>query len=186
MMEETLCYIGRKLNDHHIRWAVGASVMLHQLGLIEHPQDVDIHVATEDIDKADEIFQSIGQKQPKKKTKQYSTQFFYQYKVNGVDIDVMAGLAINCADGIFQHVFDQQSISQVISKRGVKIPFAALEDWFVLYLLLPKREVKVEMIENYLQLYGLQHPFLLERALRGYIPKEARERVIRLLGRDKV
>ena len=68
--------------------------------------------------------------------------------IKGIDIDVMARLAINCCDRVYEHDFDHYSISRMILINGAKLPFARLKDWFVIYLLLPDREPKVLMIKN--------------------------------------
>ncbi|MGV8984445.1 hypothetical protein [Clostridium sp.] len=74
-------------------------------------------------------------------------------------------------------MFDQSSISEIKIINGVNIPLTSLEDWYVIYQLIPKREIKVAMIENYLLLNGVKMPTLLERALRGDLPKKVRDKI---------
>ena len=63
-MFNTLSYIGKKLNDADITWGVGASILLNRFGLIDKPNDIDIFVSINDIEKTDEILKSIGEKNP--------------------------------------------------------------------------------------------------------------------------
>lgn len=177
MIFETLSYIGEKLNFDGVVWAVGASILLNHYGLIENPNDIDILVDIKDIEKADKILKNIGDKKIRDKSETYSTKYFYEYAIHGVDIDVMAGLIINYSYGTFEYIFDYTSISKFKKLNGVNIPLSSLEDWYVLYQLIPGREVKVNMIENFLLSNGIKKPDLLERALSGNLPEEVRNKI---------
>lgn len=61
-MFNTLSYIGKKLNDEGIVWGVGASILLNHYGLVDKPNDIDILVDLNDIEKADKILKSIEKK----------------------------------------------------------------------------------------------------------------------------
>lgn len=180
-MFNTLSYIGKKFNDSGVVWGVGASLLLNQFSLIDKPNDIDIFVDIKDIDKVDEILKSIGDKKPWEKTSTYSTEYFYEYVINGVDIDVMAGFRINHNSGVFEYVFDNRSISETRKINGVDIPFTSLEDWYVIYQLIPSREAKVNMIEKYIISNGIKRYDLLERMLEGNLPLEVREKVKNML-----
>lgn len=180
-MFDVLSSIGEKFNNSNIKWAVGASILLSQFGLIDKPNDIDIVVDINDIKKVDKILKDMGEKKIFKKTSTYSTKFFYEYVINKIDIDIMAGLAINHDNGIFEYVFDNSSISEFKVINGVKIPFTSLEDWYVIYQLIPNRESKVKMIENYLLINGVKKTFLLERTLQGNLPVEVKENIMKIL-----
>lgn len=180
-MFNTLSYIGKKLNEEGIVWGVGASILLNHYGLIDKPNDIDILVDLKDSEKADKVLKSIGEKVVWEKTDTYSTKYFYEYTVNGFDVDVMAGLSINYDSGAFKYIFDQSSISEIKIINGVGIPLTSLEDWYVLYQLIPNRGIKVGMIENYLLSNGIRKPNLLKRTLKGNIPNEVRNNIQRLL-----
>lgn len=180
-MFNTLSYMGEKLNDSNIAWAVGASILLNQFGLIDKPHDIDIFVDIKDIDRADEILKSIGEKKKWEETATYSTKYFYEYIIDEIDVDVMAGFAVNHTSGVFEYKFDQDSISEFIVINGVNVPFTSLEDWYVIYQLIPNREQKVKMIEKYLLSNGIKKPMLLERALEGCLPVEVRKRIENIL-----
>ena len=180
-MIDTLSYIGGNLNKGKVVWGVGASIILNHHGIIDKPNDIDILVHLDDIEKADTILSSIGKKKKVKKTNTYSTKYFYEYSLNGTDIDVMSGLRINYENGIFEYIFDESSISEIKKIKGVNIPLTSLEDWYVLYQLIPNRGEKVDLIENYLLLNGIKQPGLLERSLKRDLPKEVRYKIERLL-----
>lgn len=180
-MFNTLSYIGKKLNEVNIVWGVGASLLLNYYGLVDQPNDIDILVHTKDIEKVDALLQSIGQKKIRDRDTTYSTKYFYEYIVNGVDIDVMAGLTINHSEGSYEYVFDTLSVCEKYEVNHITIPLTTLEDWFVLYQLIPNREEKVRRIQDYLMSNGIKNPFLLNRALDGNLPTQIRSKITQIL-----
>jgi predicted nucleotidyltransferase len=182
-MFNTLGYIGEKLNSSNIIWGVGASIMLNHYGLVDKPNDIDIIVCLKDIEKADEILKSIGNKKVREETTTYSTRHFYEYTVNGIDVDVMSGLRINHFEGIFDYFFDEDSITETKDINGIHIPLISLEDWYVIYQLIPGRAAKADMIEAFLLSNGIRNTDLLIRTLKGSLPLVVRYRVEKLLSR---
>lgn len=182
-MLNTLSYIGENFNRHNIKWAVGGSILLNQFGLVDNPNDIDLFVDLNYIDKVDSILKDIGIKKLNEKSKTYSTKFFYEYIVNKVDVDVMAGFSINYDKGIFEYTFDNHSITKIVNINGIDIPFTSLEDWYVIYQIIPNREFKVKIIEEYLLNNGIKNSYLLERALKASLPNEVRIRTEKLINR---
>lgn len=167
--ENILTNIAKRLNDEGVLWCVGASVLLYNYDLVDNPTDIDIVVAIDDIHRADKVLASMGEKLPESESSLYATDFFNEYIIDGVNIDVMAGLKIRIDEGksVFEYPFDNRSVANTEVLNGVDVPYASLEDWYILYQLMPKREAKVAMIENYLKQYSVSHPYLLERLLRN-------------------
>jgi len=180
-MLDTLVYIAEKLNQAGIVWGVGASMLLNMHGIADKPNDIDILVDIKDIDKADQILSGIGEKKPGEKHGRYSTKYFYEYVINGFDIDVMSGLQINHIGGVFSYAFDYESIADIRNVNGVGIPLTSLEDWFVIYQLIPGRAAKVEMIENYLIANGVAKPEYLLKALEDNLPVEIKDKIEKML-----
>lgn len=181
MIFNTLSYIGEKLNENNVLWGVGASILLNQYDLAYEPNDIDILVHIKDIEKVDEILKNIGKKKVWEKEKTYSTKYFYEYVVNDIEIDVMSGLRINHGEGQYKHIFDSESISYRKEINNVSIPFTSLEDWYVIYQLIPKREKKVDFIGTYLRKNLVRKPELLIRALKGELPKDVVKNINGLL-----
>jgi len=172
-MFQTLSAIGTKLNENNIIWGVGASILMYQHGLLSNPHDINLIVDINDIEKADKILKRMGERKTYYKDTNYSTKYFYEYVINNIDVDVMAGLAINHNSGIFEYNFDCNSVSEFIEINDVSIPFTSLEDWYVIYQLIPGRESKVKMIEDYLLQSRLHNPDLLKRLLQENLPTKA-------------
>ncbi|WP_286161270.1 nucleotidyltransferase family protein [Clostridium sp. KNHs214] len=177
----TLVELSKALNKEGILWAVGASVVLNHYGLIDKPNDIDILVHIKDIEKVDMILKRLGRKKLRKKTDTYATKYFYEYVMEDVDIDVMAGFIIKHNNGEYQYCFDDKSITAIKNIQGECIPLTSLEDWYVIYQLIPGREYKVGIIENYLLKNGLNNINLVNRALEGNLPEEVRSRTEKLL-----
>jgi hypothetical protein len=181
VMIETLCRVAEKLNTARVCWGVGGSFMLKQHGLVEKPNDLDLMLAVEDAEQADQLLCALGKKLESARKPCYSTRFFYEYQVDGVEIDLMAGFGIFHAAGHYEYLFDQTSIVERKVISGVEIPFTSLEDWYVLYQVMPNREPKVKLIEEYWISNGTQHPDLLIRALSGNLPENVLHRSRRWL-----
>lgn len=163
-LQYTLALIGQKLNHAGVLWGVGASVLLHQYSLIDHPSDIDILVATQDIHQVDSILSQLGDKKPDRGSSPvYATDFFYEYTIHGVDVDVIAGFNIINSAGIFKYPFDALAVPHHFTIQEVAIPFTTLEDWYILYQLMPDRESKVDLIEAYFEKNGFTHGTLLQR-----------------------
>ncbi len=95
----------------------------------------------------------------------YLTKHFYHYQIENTEIDVMACFKIQHSHGIYELIFDENSVVTYETLNGVNIPLTSLEDWYVLYQLMPNRDEKVDLIEAYLIKNGIKNPDLLTRAL---------------------
>jgi len=199
-MWQVLARIAGALNDSGVLWCVGASVLLHQYALAEHPHDIDLLVALPGAEKAAGILGAMGEDVPCGQSSTYSTEFFRRFRVDGCDVDLMAGFRVNHPSGSYEYAFDAASVAftrkigdlpafdaaSVASIReidGVPIPFAALEDWYVVYQLIPGKEPKALRIEEHFLRNGIENPRLLERALVGCLPDAVRQRISILLAK---
>lgn len=161
-----LAQLGDQLNCANVLWGVGASAMLHQYGLGGMPNDIDIIVAEKDINKADKILSQLGCRQIVEKSAIYATEHFYEYSLPEIDIDLISGYKIILPNGAtYSYLFDDKSVSVHNKINEVCIPFTSLEDWYVLYQLMPNREHKVLLIESYFLEKGMQCPDLLKRMI---------------------
>lgn len=176
-MLTVLCQIARSLNENYILWAVGGSMLLNRHGLIEQPGDIDLLISLDDVAEADALMNRLGPRKLQEKSELYLTEHFSEHIVNGCEIDMMAGLAISHTAGIYRYTFDTESVSDYEVIDDVIIPRMALEDWYVIYQLIPGRETKVALIEEYLLTHGLQRQSLLIRALDAELPPEVSARI---------
>lgn len=175
--------IAATLNREGILWALGGSLVLNHYGLGASPNDIDLIVALEDVERADTLLQALGEKREWVRNSAYATRYFGEYRVGTTEIDVMAGLRINHEEGCYAYMFDADAISARHFTEDVEIPFTALEDWYVLYQLIPGRMHKADIIEEFLYSQGTVRRDRLERASQGCLPHGVRERIRGLMGK---
>lgn len=180
--EKVLAKIAERLNSEGITWGIGASMLLSQYGLVDSPADIDIMVATDDIDATDRLLSSLGSKKEKEKSDLYLTDFFYEYLIDSVETDVMAGFKIKLQESVFKYKFTQESVPHFFEISGIKVPFMTLEEWYVLYQLMPNREYKVNLLEEYFNNHGVRYSYLLECFIHNEsLPENVKKRITDLI-----
>lgn len=109
----------------------------------------------------------MGSKKEFEKSDIYATDYFFEYSLPTIDVDVISGYKIIQPDGdLYSYHFDEQSVPYRIDIEGVEIPFTTIEEWYILYQLMPEREQKVLLTENHLSKNGIKHPKLIDRMLQ--------------------
>lgn len=150
-LREVLKKIARALNEGKISYGIGASVMLYHHGIGRSPRDIDIQVDVRDIERVDEILSLYGRRGERFPDEIYKTRYFYEYEIDGVEVDVMGGLCVRCNGEDHAFDFHKDMIEEIVEVDGVEVPLAGLEEWHRIYKVLPGREEKVAMIEEYLK-----------------------------------
>lgn len=176
-MLNTLGYIAGNLNATNLVWAVGGSILLEHYGLVRKPNDIDILTDPNSFAQAAAILNGMGKEMPPTETRTFATRRYHKFVVNGIAVDLMSGLAINHQNGQFHFVFDSTSVSGTMRAGGVEIPLASLEDWYVIYQLIPGRQAKAELIGEYLKANGVRRSDLLSRMLNADLPPEVKENI---------
>lgn len=144
---EVLSKIAKELNDNNITWAIGASLLLYIKGISSEFNDIDIMVAESDVQALKNIILPLGELQPNNPNIQYQTKQFLEFKVDSVDIDVMAGFVIVHNGQNFYFPLDKDNIKDYAEINGVKIPLQSIKEWRNYYELMGKTE-KVKMIDD--------------------------------------
>lgn len=180
MLMDTLSCIAKELNEEKVLWAVGASVVLNHYGLVDKSNDIDILVDIKDINKVDAILKNLGERKIKEENNDYSTEYFYEYVIDGIDVDVMARFIIKYDGGEYEYTFDEKSIADMKVINDINVPLTSLEDWYVLYQVMQGREYKVNIIEKYLSKNGIKNVGLLNRAIDKNLPLDIKERTEKL------
>jgi hypothetical protein len=182
---KTLSFVSGKLSSKNITWGVGGSLLLSFYQIIDKPNDIDILVDEVHATKLNKILSSIGESKEALSTEPFCTTYFSKYRINGIDFDVMGGFAIQHDEGIYKISFQQDSILTYKNINGTDIPLCSLEDWYVLYWLIPNKQEKAMLIEKYFKANGIAYPYLLTEALKQPLPLEVKERIkknIKLIG----
>jgi hypothetical protein len=96
--------------------------------------------------------------------------YLVQYKIGKTKIELMSDVKIKFGRGTYRMIFDEKSIQKKINIEGVTVPLIALEELYVMYLLLKGREEKADKIETYFKQKGLKDKDLLMRAISQELP----------------
>ncbi|WP_188454807.1 hypothetical protein [Virgibacillus oceani] len=184
-MLETLSYIGEIINNNNITWGVGGSLLLKIHNLIDNPNDIDILVSKYNATHLNKILLPLGKRKEVTYSAPFRTSYFTKYCINNIGIDIMGGFAIEHAEGIYKLSFHRDSIVAYQKINGVDIPLCSLEDWYILYCLIPNRQDKLELLEKYFKTNGIQHARILENALMQPLPAKIKAKVLRLLNQPK-
>ncbi len=167
---KTLQKVGRALKASGVRFCIGGSAMLYRNGLTEQFNDIDLLVEPEDSDKAEAVLQGLGQREEAKSSPPFATDVFRCFTVDGVGVDMMAGLKIRCGEQIYSHQLTEGSFADLWPVWGQMLPFCAPEEWCVLYHLMPGKAHKADLIKAHLKGSVLCNRDLLAAMLRNGVP----------------
>lgn len=142
-----LSSIAEKLNSAKLTWAVGASLLLYFKGISDSFNDIDLMVVEADAERAKSLLLDMGQMQPPKPNGNYKTPYFYEFVIDGVEVDVMSGFIIVKDGQNYDCSLTRDMIVEHIVVNGQSIPLQAVSDWRRYYKLMG-REAKVAMIDS--------------------------------------
>lgn len=148
---DALIMVAKTLNHHHILWRLGASCMLYLRGYVDHFNDIDIMISLEDVKKVKSIFNAYPY-QDKLPNELYKTKVFLEYQILGVDIDMMAGFAIQNQNKIYEFPLTEHEPCDELVLDDTVIYLSKVDTWLTYYQLM-NREDKVNMIK----LHGINH-----------------------------
>ncbi len=174
-----------QLNDSKIRYAIGGSMMLKLRLFDVVPKDIDIMVNESDFQHVVDLFQSVAEQVSKPSLIPFKTKYFTTLLLEDISIDIMAGFAYEHSEGIYYAIFDSKSVTDWEKIEGVKLPLMSLEEWYVMYLVM-NRKNKAEIIDDYWRNQDIDHPYLLERQLSLNLPQSVKKRIYTHLKRKEI
>ncbi len=181
-MGKALAEAVRRMNEKRFLWCVGASFMLDSRGILPGFRDLDFVVSKEGCQSAEEILGKLGEiKTPKAPDSRFVSDRFLEFKLDSIELDLICGLCVRRDGYIYRLVFDSLSVAGDALLEGERVPLAAPEDWFVLYMMMPDREEKALAIARYLEREGVTRPALLRRARTQPLPPALAAWIDRLL-----
>ncbi|WP_349409445.1 hypothetical protein [Pseudalkalibacillus sp. SCS-8] len=181
MQSHVLFEIAEQFNALGIRWGVGGSNVLAHHGIIDSPRDLDLIVHLYDAKPALERLEQYGTRTRAETSYPFRTKVFQTYIKDDTSIDFMSGFAIEHDQGIYTFLLDEHATMESVRKDGRVIPYTSLEDWYVLYQLIPNKGRKADLIESYWLTNGIDQPELLSRAANQPLPSEVRSRINRFI-----
>ncbi len=143
-----LAMIAKELNERHIVWAVGASMLLYFKNKVPDFHDIDIMVSENDVEAVKDILLRYGSLQPPNPNARYKTKCFLEFSIDGVDIDVIAGFVIVNDNREYYFPLQAQDIQDYVMLGDTEIPLQSLSEWRKYYLLMGRME-KVKIIDGF-------------------------------------
>lgn len=144
---KVLLKIANVLNENHVVWAVGGSLLLYFKDKTDTFHDIDLMVSESDIEKLKELFNPIGISLTITPNNNFKTKHFLKYKIDDVEVDVMAGLII-VKDGIdYDCSLTPELIVEHFKLENEVIPLQSLSDWKRYYELMGRMS-KVKLLKD--------------------------------------
>lgn len=134
------------LNNNDVTWNVGASCMLFLRGMITTFDDIDIMVHLDDVKTVMKLLSDYKMLE-RKPSEDYKTKYFFEFVIEDVDIDIIAGF--NIINNGKEHYFPLERNSkfdQIVIDDTI-IYLESVEKWLEYYKLM-EREDKVDIISQ--------------------------------------
>lgn len=180
---ETLGKIFKIINKEKVLWCVGGSFLLLQYNLVDEARDIDILVNEDDALRLHNLLLPLGEYTYSPPNKPYLTKHFFHHRIDDVEVDIIGGFKIKHTCGIYNFHLDDDSISTYKYIDNMKVPLSTLEDWYVLYQLIPNREDKVKLIREHFWKVGIEKPQILQKALSKKLPNIIRSEIEELISK---
>lgn len=177
-----LAKVATLLSKDEITWALGGSMLLYCNGITDTVDSIELVVVSEHFKKVDSILSKLGQKLPRVPSSFYATRFFNEYVIDGVEFYVMSGLMLHFKGFLYRYHFDKSNIVSMLPVGDVFIPCTALEDWYVLYQMMPWRQDRVEALELYFASVGPRCPERFQVMRRQPLPPAVLTSILRFIG----
>lgn len=142
--------VAAALNRQGVTWAVGGSLMLYFRGVVTDFNDIDLMAAAADGERAAEALVDLGAvRKPVQPSPRFESDGFWKLELNGLGIDIMAGLGIIYEGQKYTFPLRKGDISDTIELLDEKIPLQGVREWRELYRLM-QREEKVRLLDAWL------------------------------------
>lgn len=171
------------LNRAGVAWGVGASALLYLEKVAESYRDFDLLLTADAMDEAKHALLGVGAAEapPAPASGTYASQAFWECALDSAELDLIGGFTIRRKDGVYRYPFGRERIARWVDVQGERVPLSPLEDWYVLYLLMPGRAKQAALLGRYLRANPREHSRLwLNLWLSNRLPGEVRERVLAL------
>lgn len=142
--------IANEFKSHQVEFALGGSAMLYLKGIVKEFNDLDLIVSPKSVLTVVEIMHRLGKLETIPANPQFSTLYFYKFRVDHVSVDVISELIINHQGKRHYFPFEKIEHSESYSLNGIEIPLQSIQDWKIFYRLMDRLD-KIHLIETYLK-----------------------------------
>lgn len=146
---ELLQKIAHRLNEAHVQWALGASMLLYFKSITSEFHDIDLMVADHDAECVRTILSEMGESCSSDfiPNPMYRTKTFMEFRIDSVEVDVMAGFAIVKDGKLYDCALRKEQIVEQMPLGTEVIPLQSPLLWCKYYRLMGRTK-KAEMIEK--------------------------------------
>ena len=146
---ELLQKIAHCLNEAHVQWALGASMLLYFKSITSEFHDIDLMVADHDAECVRTILSEMGELCPPDPmpNPMYRTKAFMEFLIDSIEVDVMAGFAIVHEGTVYDCSLRGDQIVEKMLLGTEVIPLQSPRLWCKYYRLMGRPQ-KAEMIEK--------------------------------------
>ena len=146
---ELLQRIAQRLNEAHVQWALGASMLLYFKGITSAFHAIDLMVADHDAECVRTILLEMGELRPSDPVPNpmYRTKTFVEFLIESIEVDVMAGFAIVHEGTVYDCSLREEQIVEKMPFGTEVIPLQSPQLWCKYYRLMGRPQ-KVDMIEK--------------------------------------
>lgn len=146
---QLLLRIAHRLNEAHVEWALGASMLMYFKEIISEFHDIDLMIADFDAECVRTILSEMGESCPSDSIPNpiYQTKTFMEFLIDSVEVDVMAGFAIVKDGKVYDCSLRKEQIVEKMPLGEEVIPLQSPLLWCKYYRLMGRLE-KAEMIEK--------------------------------------
>lgn len=130
---QVLSKMAEELNKENITWAIGASLLLYIKGKVSDFHDIDIMVSEEDAEKLRRVLLTLGKIQLPNLNMQYKTKYFFEFVIDGIDVDVMGGFTIVNNNKAYYFPLKKEEIIEYTYINSQRIPLQSLAEWKLYY-----------------------------------------------------
>lgn len=146
---QLLLKIAHRLNEAHVEWALGASMLMYFKGITSEFHDIDLMVAERNTECVRKILSEMGESCPSESIQNpmYRTKTFMEFIIDSVEVDVMAGFAIVKDGKVYDCALHKEQIVEKMPLGEEVVPLQSPLLWCKYYRLMGRTE-KAEMIEK--------------------------------------
>ena len=141
--------IAHRLNEAHVQWALGASMLLYFKGITSAFHDIDLMVADHDAECVRTVLSEMGELCPPDPmpNPMYRTKAFMEFFIDSIEVDVMAGFAIVHEGTVYDCSLREDQIVEKMLLGTEVIPLQSPRLWCKYYRLMGRPQ-KADMIET--------------------------------------
>ena len=146
---QLLLKIAHRLNEAGVEWALGASMMLYFKDITSDFHDIDLMVVDRDAECVRTILSEMGESFSSDfiPNLMYRTKTFMEFRIDSVEVDVMAGFAIVKDGKLYDCALRKEQIVEQMPLGTEVIPLQSPLLWCKYYRLMGRTK-KAEMIEK--------------------------------------